>query len=144
MDRVTFIMHVKKGHEEEYIRRHRNVWPEVMAEHARAGIKKMSISMKGTDLFLYMEVEDYAKAVLILSASPAALRWEEYMAPIMQDSGEDSFDPANAFPASLPEVFYWEPTAAENGAPKVDGAASEGASISPPHIHLSRKTPLKT
>lgn len=144
MDRVTFLMHVRKGCEEEYIRRHRNVWPEVMAEHARAGIRKMSIFMKGTELFLYMEVDDYPKAVRILGASPEALRWEEFMAPLMESVGDDSFDPTNAFPASLPEVFYWEASGAEKSSPKVDGSPSESIPISPPHIHIPRKTPLTT
>jgi L-rhamnose mutarotase len=109
MDRVSFVMRVKPGQQEEYIRRHQNVWPDVLAEHRRAGIRKMAIYMKGDDLFLYMEVDDYPKAVRILSQSPASLRWEEYMAPIMEDSGGQDYDPTNAYPPSLPEVFYWEP-----------------------------------
>jgi L-rhamnose mutarotase len=109
MDRVSFLMRVKDGYQDEYIRRHRKVWPEVLAEQQRAGIKKMAIYMKGPDLFLYMEVEDYAKAVRLLSQSPVALSWEEYMAPIMADVGNRAVDPANAYPASLPEVFFWEP-----------------------------------
>lgn len=72
--------------------------------------------MHGTELFLYMEVADYAKAVEVLTTSPAALRWEEYMAPIMESANDQRYDPQNAFPGSLPEVFYWEPAA--NGAAK--------------------------
>ena len=107
-----------------------------MAEHARAGIKKMAIYMKGTDLFLYMEVEDYAKAVPILSASPAVLRWEEYMAPIMEDSGDEAFDPANAFPASLPEVFFWERRAENEVRPKMPTSACEPHRDSQPSLRL--------
>lgn len=110
MERISFLMRVKEGQQEEYIRRHQNVWPDVLDEQRRAGIAKMSIFMRGHDLFLYMEVENYAKAVEILGSSPAAIRWEEYMAPIMESATEEDapYDPLNAFPGSLPEVFYWE------------------------------------
>jgi L-rhamnose mutarotase len=107
MERVSFVMRVKDGQQGEYIRRHENIWPEVMDEHRRAGIMRMSIFMHGAELFLYMEVEDYARAVEILTTSPAALRWEEYMAPIMEACDDQKYDPTNAFPGSLPEVFHW-------------------------------------
>ena len=144
MDRVSFLMRVKDGHQDEYIRRHREVWPDVMAEHHRAGVTKMAIYMKGADLFLYMEVENYAKAVRILSASPAVLRWEEYMAPIMDDSGDEAFDPANPYPASLPEVYFWE--SAENQA-EIRIGQSDGVNSHPvagPHFNLPSKSPVKS
>jgi len=107
MQRIAFIMHVKAGQEEEYIRRHKEVWPEALEDMKRAGIHKMSIFMQGSELFLYMEVEDYDKAVEMLAQSPDSVRWEEYMAPIMQDESGDVYDPDNAYPQGLPEVFYW-------------------------------------
>jgi len=142
MDRVSFLMNVKKGYEDEYIRRHLNVWPEVMAEHERAGVRKMAIFMKDSELFLYMEVDDYPKAVRILSASPEVLRWEEYMAPIMEETGTNGFDPANAYPSSLPEVFYWAPASSVGEAAKSASETVDAPPIGPPHIHMPRKSPL--
>ena len=40
-----------------------------------------------------MEAEDYAEAVRILAESPKSVRWEEYMAPIMEDESGDDYDP---------------------------------------------------
>ena len=100
-------MHVKEGQEEEYIRRHEEVWPEALEDMKRVGIHKMSIFMKDRELFLYMEVEDYAKAIKMLGESPDSVRWEEYMAPIMQDESGDAYDPDNAYPEGMPEVFFW-------------------------------------
>jgi L-rhamnose mutarotase len=144
MDRVSFLMRVKDGYQDEYIRRHREVWPEVLEEQQLAGIKKMAIYMKGSDLFLYMEVEDYAKAVRILSQSPAALRWEEYMAPIMDDLNDQAFDPANAYPASLPEVFFWEPAAHDADARKALAENANSHPTSAPHFDLPRQSTVKT
>ena len=143
MDRVSFLMRVKDGYQNEYIRRHREVWPEVLDEQQRAGIKKMAIFMKGSDLFLYMEVEDYAKAVRILSQSPAALRWEEYMAPIMDGPNDKTFDPANAYPASLPEVFFWEPSVNDVPVRKPLSENSNSHSVSSPHFELPRPSTVK-
>lgn len=107
MQRVAFTMHVKAGQQREYIRRHKAVWPEALEEMRQAGIHAMSIFMKANELFVYMEVEDYAQAVEMLAKSPDSVRWEEYMAPIMEDESGDVYDPENAFPEGLPEVFYW-------------------------------------
>ena len=63
MERVAFIMRVREGEEEEYRRRHREVWPAVLADLERAGGRSMSIFMADRQLILYMEVEEYAEAV---------------------------------------------------------------------------------
>jgi L-rhamnose mutarotase len=117
MQRVAFILRVKEGHEEEYIRRHREIWPQILDDLERARVHKMSIFMSGLQLFLYMEVEDYAEAARVLGDSPESMRWEEYMAPIMEDASGGDYDPQNAYPDGLPEVFYWE-SRGGNSSPK--------------------------
>ena len=108
MQRVAFVMQVKPGQEEEYVRRHREVWPEVEADLKRAGVRRMSIFMSGRQLFLYMEVEEYAAACEVLESSPESVRWEEYMAPIMENAGGEEYDPENPYPEGLPEIYFWE------------------------------------
>ena len=107
MERVAFVMHVREGEEEEYRRRHREVWPAVLADLEQAGVLSMSIFMVDRQLFLYMETENYAEAVRILAESPESVRWEEYMAPIMEDESGDEYDPYDAYPEGWPEVFHW-------------------------------------
>ena len=107
MQRVAFVMHVKEGQEAEYVRRHREVWPQVLADLERAGVEQMNIFMAGRQLFLYMEVDDYAQAARILGECPESVRWEAYMEPIMEDAGGQTYDPENPYPDSLPEVFFW-------------------------------------
>ena len=107
MQRVAFVMHVKEGQEAEYVRRHREVWPQVLADLERAGVEQMNIFMAGRQLFLYMEVDDYAEAARILGECPESVRWEAYLEPIMEDAGGQDYDPENPYPDSLPEVFFW-------------------------------------
>jgi len=108
MQRIAFIMTVKEGQEEEYVRRHQAVWPQILDDMKRAGIHKMSIFMRGREMFLYMEVDDYAEAIRILGKSPESVRWEEYMAPIMEGADDEAYDPNDAYPQGLPEVFSWK------------------------------------
>ena len=108
MERVAFVMRVQEGEEEEYRRRHREVWPAVLADLERAGVRSMSVFMADRQLILYMEVEKYAEAVRVLAESPESVRWEEYMAPIMQDESGDAYDPHDAYPEGWPEVFHWQ------------------------------------
>ena len=107
MQRVAFVLNVKPGHEEEYARRHREVWPEVLTDLEKSGVRQMNIFMAGRQLFLYMEVADHAEAVRVLGESPGSVRWEEYMEPIIEYAGGGSYDPNNPYPDSLPEVFFW-------------------------------------
>ena len=89
MERVAFVMKAKAGYEEEYVRRHKEVWPKVLSDMKKAGVHKMSIFMQGRELF-------------------ESARWEEYMTPIMENAAGEAYDPNNAYPDGLPEVFYWE------------------------------------
>ncbi len=75
----------------------------------------MSIWMEKRDIFLMMVCDDYAAATAFLDKQPKSLEWEEWMAPIMETGDGGEYDPANAYPSGLPEVFRWEagaPTAA--------------------------------
>ena len=101
-------MRLKAGRQDEYIRRHKEIWSQVLADLKRAGVQKMSIFMSGLELFLHMEVDNYPEAVRILDECPESVRWEEYMAPIMENASGDAYDPENPYPEGLPEVFYWE------------------------------------
>ena len=108
MEHVAFVMRVEEGQEEEYLRRHENVWPEELAAMKRAGIRNMRIFKSGLDLFVYMEVEDYARAVRILDKDPDSRRWEEYMGPMLESAAEEEYDPDNPYPEGLPLVFEWD------------------------------------
>ena len=58
MQRIAFLMHIQPGTEEEYQRRHAQVWPEMLAELKAAGCHDYSIYRLGLQLFAYLEVDD--------------------------------------------------------------------------------------
>jgi L-rhamnose mutarotase len=102
MQRIAFTMKIKPGSEEEYRRRHQQVWPELLADLKKAGCSRYSIYMRGLELFAYMEVEDFQRFLSAMAASSVSERWEQYMSDILIRET----DPATGFPFVLPEVFH--------------------------------------
>ena len=102
MQRIAFIMHIKEGCEEEYRRRHQQVWPELLADLKRAGCHNYSIFARRLELFACMEVEDFQRFLTTMAASEVSPRWEEYMSDILRRE----VNPATNFPEVLPEVFH--------------------------------------
>ncbi len=104
MQRIAFTMRIRPGTEEEYRRRHQAVWPEMLAALKAAGCHNYSIYLKGTDLFAYMEVEDFQAFLQKMAASEASARWEAHMSDILIRELDDS----TGFPPTLEEVFHLE------------------------------------
>ena len=72
------------GMQEEYKKRHDNIWPEMKEVLANAGIVNYSIWMQGEELFGYYECEkgmDYAAKVQ--AESDVVKKWDEYMKDIL-------------------------------------------------------------
>jgi len=95
-------MRIKPGTEEEYRRRHRQVWPDLLADLKRAGCHNYSIYLRGTELFAYMEVADFQRYLEVMAASDASEGWEAQMSDIL--IRETSA--ATGFPPVLEEVFH--------------------------------------
>ena len=102
MQRVAFTMRIKPGTEEEYRQRHRRVWPELLADLKRAGCQNYSIYLRDTELFAYMEVEDFQCYLEIMAASRASEHWEAQMSDILIRETAA----ATGFPPVLEEVFH--------------------------------------
>lgn len=102
MRRIAFTMKIKPGSEEEYRRRHQQVWPDLLADLKAAGCSNYSIFIQGLDLFAYMEVEDFQRFLSVMATSQASQRWEDHMKDILIRETE----PDTGFPYVLPEVFH--------------------------------------
>lgn len=83
IQRIASKFRLKPGMQEEYKRRHDEIWPEMLELMKEAGIRNYTIWNQGEDLFGYFEVEDYEKCIQILSASEVKKRWDEYMKDII-------------------------------------------------------------
>lgn len=102
MHRIAFKMQLHKGFEQEYKKRHDEIWPELQGLLKENGISEYSIFLDEStnSLFGVLKAEDPAK-LDELPAQPVMQRWWKYMADIMETNPDSS-------PVSIPltEVFY--------------------------------------
>ena len=84
MIRKAFVMSVHPGHEAEYERRHRPIWPELEAVLKAHGVHNYSIFLhpETRQLFAYVEIEDEARWAAI-AQSEVCQRWWKHMASLM-------------------------------------------------------------
>ena len=104
MRRNAFTMKLKAGFEEEYKKRHDEIWPDLSQVLAEAGVSDYSIYLdKGTlTLFAFQKFDD-ANTADDLPNHPVVKKWWAYMADIMETHPDNS-------PVSTPlsEVFHMD------------------------------------
>lgn len=101
--RIAFRLHVRPDKLAEYTRLHREVWPELLADMRAASIRNYSIFAHGSELFAYLECDDWETTLAALAASDANRRWQERMREFLATP----VDPDQAEPLDLlKEVFF--------------------------------------
>ncbi len=102
MERMAWTGRIKEGCKEEYIRRHKEIWPEMVELLKQAGICNYSIFCTGNQLFGYYECEKgVAFAQQTQAQSPIVDRWNQYMKDIL----ELEMDPVTGAQPQLEQVF---------------------------------------
>lgn len=95
-------MQLHRGFEEEYRRRHDNLWPDLKDLLKKHGVSEYSIFLDEdtNTLFGIMQVEDPAQ-LENMPEHPVMKKWWAYMRDIMDTNPDNS-------PVSIPlkEVFY--------------------------------------
>lgn len=103
MERYAWKAVVKEGKKDEYVRRHREIWPEMVKVLKDAGIVNYSIWNVGNELFGYYECEKGAAyAARVQAESPVVDKWNEYMKDVMVME----MDPVTGAQPKAEEVFY--------------------------------------
>jgi L-rhamnose mutarotase len=84
MQRYCFTFEIRPGSEEEYKRRHDEIWPELVAAIKAGGISNYSLFRRGTQVIAYCECEpDAATAFAKVGANEANARWSEWFEDII-------------------------------------------------------------
>lgn len=102
MKRVAFKMYLKEGQKDEYIRRHNEIWPEVVDLLKNAGIEDYSIFLdEQTNALFAVQTLISDEGSQSLGHQEIIQKWWAYMADIMEVNPDNS-------PVSevLEEVFY--------------------------------------
>ncbi len=105
MEKYAWKATVLAGKLDEYIKRHDEIWPEMLEVLERAGIKNYTIWNVGNELFGYYECEkgvDFAAKVQ--NESPVVDKWNEYMKDVMVME----MDPVTGAQPLLKKVFTFK------------------------------------
>lgn len=79
MERLCFTFELYEGAEDEYKRRHDEIWPELVADIKAAGFSNYSLFRRGNQVVAYAEVApDFATAMSKLAPSEANARWSAW------------------------------------------------------------------
>ena len=105
MEKYAWSGRIAAGKKAEYIKRHDEIWPEMVEVLKAAGIKNYTIWNVGDTLFGYYECEKgMAYAAEVQKSSPVVARWDEYMKDILIMEK----DPVTGAQPLLTKVFTFE------------------------------------
>ncbi|HEX5322536.1 MAG TPA: L-rhamnose mutarotase [Capsulimonadaceae bacterium] len=83
--RIGFTLRVRKERIEEYVRRHQEVWPEMLSALTAAGWHNYSLFLREDGLlFGYVEVVDFDAALAAMAKTEVNARWQKEMAPFFE------------------------------------------------------------
>ncbi|MEG0769636.1 MAG: L-rhamnose mutarotase [Ruthenibacterium sp.] len=78
MERIAWKGKIKQGCKAEYVRRHNEIWPELVAVLKEAGICNYTVFAAGEELFGYYECEKGAAYAQQQQAQSAVVDREKY------------------------------------------------------------------
>lgn len=104
MKRVCFLLKVKKDRLEEYRRRHKEVWPEMLAALRETGWCNYSLFLREDGLLVgYLETPDFERAKAGMAGKEVNERWQREMGAFFERLEGQRPDEAMM---SLEEVFH--------------------------------------
>lgn len=108
MNRYCFCLQVRPDRLDEYVERHREVWPDMQAALRDSGWHNYSLFLRDDGLLVgYVEADDLEAAQQAMAATEVNTRWQAEMAEFF--TGIDGRPPDEAF-VLLPEIFHLTPS----------------------------------
>jgi L-rhamnose mutarotase len=81
MQRICFVLQVKKERLDEYRKRHREVWPEMVDALRKTGWHNYSLFLRPDGLLVgYLETPDFERARAGMAGLEVNARWQKEMA----------------------------------------------------------------
>lgn len=83
MEKYAWKGRIVAGSLDEYIKRHNEIWPEMVEELKKAGIRNYTIWNVGEELFGYYECDDIKASAAYQAQSEVVKKWDVYMKDIL-------------------------------------------------------------
>jgi L-rhamnose mutarotase len=82
MERICFLLQVRPDRLEEYKKRHKQVWPEMLQALSGAGWHNYSLFLRDDGLLVgYLETPDFEQALLQMEQLDVNEKWQRDMQP---------------------------------------------------------------
>jgi L-rhamnose mutarotase len=103
MERLAFKMYLKPGFEQEYEKRHNEIWPELKELLKESGVSNYSIFWDKETNLLFAVQKNSGVGSQNLGETEIVKRWWAYMADIMETNPDNS-----PISVELKQVFYMQ------------------------------------
>jgi len=103
---IMFVQKIKSEKKEEYIKAHKEAWPELLKAIKDCGIDREMIWVFGDYICIYMMTEDFDEAMSRLSKTDIFKKWSEYMGTLLAEMQDYSQGGENV--VTLDKVFDLE------------------------------------
>ena len=94
MERICFTFAIKPGTEEEYKRRHDEIWPEMVQALHDSGISNYSLFRRGLEVIAYAECEPDARTAFgRMQTTEVDARWSKWFEDVIAQRFDDQGEP---------------------------------------------------
>jgi L-rhamnose mutarotase len=93
LERLCFTFEIRPGMEDEYKRRHDEIWPELVEAIKDAGFANYSLFRRGTQIVAYAECHpDVATAFAKLGPTEVNARWAKWFEDVIVSLTDENGD----------------------------------------------------
>ena len=91
VERLCFLIELHEGAEEEYQRRHDEIWPEMVGAVSAAGYTNYTLFRRGSTVIGYAEcIPDIASVMQKMNAADVTPRWNESLEGVIKTLTDES------------------------------------------------------
>ena len=105
MKKYAWTWTIKPEYVEEYVKMHKNPWPEIMEAHRKGGFKNYSIFRNGRQFFYVFECDDVDFARQYAAADEACRKWNDICMNMIEADFSENVETGIKY---MEEVFYLE------------------------------------
>ena len=129
MERVCFLLHVRRDRLDEYKARHREVWPELLDALRETGWRNYSLFLREDGLLVgYVECDDFEASLEAMAERDVNSRWQAEMAQFFELPQDERPDTGLE---RLQEVFHLQRS-------RAPGDRRARRAVAPPRVGSAR------
>ena len=82
MEQIAFVARLRPECKDDYIEAHQNFSSQLREKYLAAGVHQILLFLRGEQLFMYVEADDYQKACASLASDELDQVWQKQVGPM--------------------------------------------------------------